>query len=93
MIKHLPATAAEHGPGSPRLRVDVAGWLQRQPKRAESLGDLALHGARRTAEYLGGLLDAQIAVVAEDDGGALTGRKRRERGVQCPTCWLGGSAE
>jgi hypothetical protein len=82
MIKHLPATAAERGPGSPGLQVVIAGWLQRQPKRAESFRGLALHGARRAAEHLRGLLDGQIAVVAKDDRGALTGRKRRERGVQ-----------
>jgi hypothetical protein len=62
------------GPGSP-------GWFQHPAQCGQALRRLALHRPGRAPEHGRGLLDIQVAVEPQHEGGPLT---RRDRGQRLP---------
>jgi hypothetical protein len=51
----------------------------RVAQAAEAAGGLALHAADADAEDVGGLLEAEVGVVPQDDAGPLAGRQLEQR--------------
>src|SRR6185437_5686970 len=65
---------------------DMSGLLghdraERAAERLQALGGLALYGADGASEFARRLLDGEVTVEAEDEGGALARRQRREGGL------------